>query len=131
MNIANYITYIILIFGLILCYSRPKTAFLVLMATQFTRISNIMGIPRFFSPLFIEFILLVIIYFRLNKQCNILSIAKHTKLLFLWIGFHMGWRLIQYLIYDDLLFVAFSGDIINLYLSQLYYYYKSLCFPCH
>ena len=63
MTIANYITYIILISGLLLSFNKPKTAFLLLIATEFTRISNITGMPRLFSPLFIEFVLLIIIVF--------------------------------------------------------------------
>ena len=122
LTIANYITYVILIFGLCLCYYRPKTVFLLLIATQFTRISNIMGVSRLFSPLFIEFILLVIIYFRIRKQINFLTIAKHTKLLFLWVGIHMGWRLIQYLIYDDIIFSMFSGTLVNFYFKIFLFY---------
>lgn len=101
---------------------KPKTAFLLLMATQVTRISNIMGMPRLFSPLFIEFILFFIIFFRMRKQFNFLTIAKHTRILILWIGFHMGWRLIQYFIYDDIVFVTFSSDLVNLYFKIFLFY---------
>ena len=61
MTIANFITYVILIFGFIICFNKPKTAFLLLMATMFTRITIPLGVPRLASPLFIELILLLII----------------------------------------------------------------------
>lgn len=122
LTIANYITYAILLYGLVLCYYRPKTAFLLLLATQFTRISNIMGVARLFSPLFIEFIILLIIYFRIRKQINFLTVAKYTKIFFLWVGSHMGWRLIQYFIYDDFIFIMFSGNLINFYFKVFLFY---------
>ncbi len=122
MTIANYITYFILIICLVLSIYKPKTAFLLLVATQFTRISNIMGMPRLFSPLFIEFVLLVIIYFSLRKQINFLTIVKHTKLLYIWVGSHMVWRLFHFLIYDDIAFITFSSDIINFYFKIMIFY---------
>ena len=122
MTIANYSTYFILIICLVLSINKPKTAFLLLIATEFTRISNILGVPRIFSPLFIEFILLFIIYFNLKKQINFLTIVKQSKLLFLWVVIHMLWRISQYLIYDDIIFLRLSGNMANFYFKILLFY---------
>ena len=113
MTIANYITYIILIFGLILCFYKPKTAFLLLMATQFTRITIPLGLPRLASPLFFEIVLLLIIYIKMPKKYQLAKIIKNSKLLVIWVFSHIGFRLIHILVYDDI--TSAEGDIINFY----------------
>jgi len=117
MTLLGLISILLTFFLLLLSFLKPRLTLLILLATLFTRSSNLIGIPRFFSPTFIEVLILFIIVFKLKDYIFRYNIFRYSFFLLFWCLLHIVLRQLQFLHYPDASFNITSSEIINIYLK--------------
>ena len=122
MNFAILLTY--LIFGIIfyLAFNNPKLSLLLLLATQFMHIYNFVGIPRVFSPIMFELIIMLIIFYKFSKFINLRTIIRSSRIFFYFCFLHMFIIVIQMMVYSDVSFAKTTQSIFAIYLKLFVLY---------
>ncbi len=117
------ISYLLILMILVLCIINIDKAFYLYLSSTFLRLSNFYGIPRLFSPLIFDLLILLILFINYKKYMRFNTIISYSKIFLIWVFSHIIIRFLHSLFYSKMSLIQASSDIIGFYFQLAILYF--------